>query len=68
MLALIPLFPLIGFLINGAWYAFGQAPAGRKKAGSEITGGIATLAIFLSFIVSVALFFNFREWTLSIEF
>ncbi|MEO5970642.1 MAG: NADH-quinone oxidoreductase subunit L [Bdellovibrionia bacterium] len=56
MLALIPLFPLIGFLINGTWYAFGQAPAGRRKAGAQITGVIATIAIFLSFVVSSILF------------
>jgi NADH-quinone oxidoreductase subunit L len=56
MLALIPIFPLIGFLINGTWYAFGQAPAGRKKAGSGVTGTIATLCIFLSFLVSLVLF------------
>ena len=45
MLALIPLFPLVGFLINGTWYAFGQAPAGRKMAGSVVPGVIATVAI-----------------------
>src|SRR4051794_21599314 len=56
MLALIPLFPLIGFLINGTWYAFGQAPKGRKKAGSKVPGWIATLFIFLSFVVSLILF------------
>ncbi len=56
MVALIPLFPLIGFLINGSWYAFGQAPAGRSKVGAGLTGGIATVAIFASFVVSVLLF------------
>lgn len=56
MLALIPLFPLIGFLINGCWYAFGQAPAGRTKAGSQVTGWIATFFIFLSFVVSLLCF------------
>src|SRR5687767_2338761 len=58
MLALIPLFPLLGFLINGVWYAAGQAPRGRTKACAVITGGIATLAIFLSFVVSVLCFFQ----------
>jgi NADH-quinone oxidoreductase subunit L len=58
MLALIPVFPFIGFLINGFWYAFGQAPAGRRKAGSKVTGGIATLFIFLSFVVSLMTFFD----------
>jgi len=56
MLALIPLFPLVGFLINGSWYAFGQAPAGCHKAGSKIPGAIATLFIFSSFIVSAFIF------------
>jgi NADH-quinone oxidoreductase subunit L len=58
MLALIPLFPLIGFLINGCWYAFGQAPVGRKKAHAEIPGIIASVAIGLSFVVSLLLFFQ----------
>jgi NADH-quinone oxidoreductase subunit L len=52
-LALIPLFPLVGFLINGIWYAFFQAPQGRKAASASVTGTIATLAIFASFVVSV---------------
>lgn len=58
MLALIPLFPLVGFLINGVWYAFGQAPAGKKKAGATLPGVIAASAIFLSFLVSLAVFFQ----------
>ncbi len=56
MLALIPLFPLIGFLINGSWYLFGQAPEGRQKASSQVTGLIGTFFIFMSFLVSVYLF------------
>jgi NADH-quinone oxidoreductase subunit L len=56
MLALIPLFPLIGFLINGSWYAFGQSSPGKKKASAHITGGIATFFIFLSFLVSLVVF------------
>jgi len=56
MLALIPLFPLVGFLINGSWYAFGQAPVGRKKATATVTGTIGTLAIFASFVVSLMTF------------
>jgi NADH-quinone oxidoreductase subunit L len=56
MLYLIPLFPLVGFLINGCWYAFFQAPRGRHKASAGVTGGIATAAIFASFVVSVACF------------
>ena len=61
MLALIPLFPLLGFLINGTWYAFGQAPAGRHKAGSVVPGAIATLAIGASFVVSLLLFLQLKE-------
>jgi NADH-quinone oxidoreductase subunit L len=61
MIALIPLFPLIGFLINGSWYAFGQAPAGRKKANAGVTGTIATLFIFGSFIVSLMLFLQLHS-------
>src|SRR5262245_14309484 len=56
MLALILLFPLVGFLINGLWYAFLQAPPGRKKAHAGVPGGIASLAIFMSFCVGVACF------------
>ncbi|MGK5083576.1 NADH-quinone oxidoreductase subunit L [Bdellovibrionota bacterium FG-1] len=56
MLALIPLFPLIGFLINGVWYAGAQAPVGHRKAGALIPGVIATLAIGASFVVSLLLF------------
>ena len=36
---LIPLFPLIGFLINGLF--------GKKIKNEAIIGGIGTLAIFL---------------------
>ncbi|MBT1072356.1 NADH-quinone oxidoreductase subunit L [Pelotalea chapellei] len=41
---LIPLFPLIGFLINGFF--------GKKIKNEAVIGGIGTLMIFLSFIVS----------------
>ena len=60
MLALIPLFPLIGFLINGSWYAFFQSPPGRKKAGAIVPGVIATLAILSSFVVSLILFLELK--------
>ncbi len=55
MIALIPLFPLVGFLFNGLWYAFGQAPRDRN-AHATVPGVIATLAIFASFIVSLLIF------------
>ncbi len=60
MIALIPLFPLIGFLINGCWYAFFQAPQGRKKAHAGIPGAIATLSILASFVVGVILFLQLQ--------
>jgi len=41
---LIPLFPLIGFLINGLF--------GKKIKNESVIGGIGTLMIFLSFLVS----------------
>jgi NADH-quinone oxidoreductase subunit L len=41
---LIPLFPLIGFLINGL--------VGKKIKNEAVIGGIGTLAIFGSFLVS----------------
>ncbi|MHB8123253.1 MAG: NADH-quinone oxidoreductase subunit L [Desulfuromonadaceae bacterium] len=41
---LIPLFPLIGFLINGLF--------GKKIKNEAIIGGIGTLMIFMSFLVS----------------
>jgi NADH-quinone oxidoreductase subunit L len=41
---LIPLFPLIGFLINGLF--------GKKIKNEAVIGGIGTLAIFGSFLVS----------------
>jgi len=52
----IPLFPLIGFLINGIWYGFFQTKPGAHRAGSTVPGTIATLAIFASFVVSLQLF------------
>ncbi|MDD2853054.1 MAG: NADH-quinone oxidoreductase subunit L [Desulfuromonadaceae bacterium] len=41
---LIPLFPLIGFLINGLF--------GKKIKNEAVIGGIGTLMIFFSFLVS----------------
>ena len=56
MLWFIPFFPLLGFLINGIWYAVGQAPQGKSKAHAGVPGAIATLAIFASFCVSLMVF------------
>jgi len=49
--ALIPLFPLIGFLINGF---FG------KKISKGLSGTIASLAILASFIISVMVFMELQ--------
>lgn len=63
---LVPLFPLLGFLINGL---------GRNHLSKSLSGLIGSAVIFLSFVVSVYLFiqvrggesgvvsyFNFIEW------
>lgn len=48
---LIPLFPLIGFLINGL---------GRKSISKSVSGIIASLAILASFVVSVLTFLEVK--------
>ncbi|MEA3465733.1 MAG: NADH-quinone oxidoreductase subunit L [Thermodesulfobacteriota bacterium] len=45
---LIPLFPFIGFLINGL--------LGKKIKNEKVIGAVATLAIFASFVVSCKYF------------
>jgi NADH-quinone oxidoreductase subunit L len=60
MLSWILLFPLAGFLINGLWYAIGQAPRGRTPAQAMIPGVIATVAVFASFLAAVVLFFQLQ--------
>lgn len=47
---LVPLFPLLGFLINGFW--------GSRFSEKQI-GAIGSIAIGLSFLVSSAIFFQF---------
>lgn len=49
---LIPLFPLIGFLINGL---------GRKSLSKSLIGVIGSGAILASFVVSLLLFFNVKS-------
>ncbi|WP_317898897.1 NADH-quinone oxidoreductase subunit L [Aurantibacillus circumpalustris] len=51
LVALIPLFPLMGFLFNGF---FG------KKINKGLSGTIASLSIFASFIVSVLIFMELQ--------
>lgn len=52
LVALIPLFPLIGFLINGF---FG------KKISKGLSGTIASVAVLASFIVSVLIFLDLEH-------
>jgi NADH-quinone oxidoreductase subunit L len=60
MLKWIPLLPLIGFVINGFWYALIQCRPGAKKAGATVPGTIATLAIFGSFLLSLRAFLTLK--------
>lgn len=57
MLVWIILFPLLGFLINSLWYLLFQIRQ-SKPANAWVTGGIASIAIFCSFLVSVLCFFQ----------
>lgn len=52
LIALVPLFPLIGFLINGF---FG------KKMSKGLSGAIAALSILASFVVSVLIFIELNS-------
>jgi NADH-quinone oxidoreductase subunit L len=52
LVGLVPLFPLIGFLINGF---FG------KKMSKGLSGAIACLAILASFVISVGIFIEARH-------
>ncbi len=52
MVWLIPVLPLIGFLINGL---------GRKNLSRSVSGFIGSGTVFLSFLVSVYVFFNVRS-------
>jgi NADH-quinone oxidoreductase subunit L len=56
MLAAILLFPLIGFLVNSVAIA-----ATKTKVSAAVSGSIATIAIFLSFVFSVSAFFGLTE-------
>jgi NADH:ubiquinone oxidoreductase subunit 5 (subunit L)/multisubunit Na+/H+ antiporter MnhA subunit len=52
LVALVPLFPLLGFIITGL---FG------KSLSKTVAGVVASGAILLSFIVSVLLFIDLNE-------
>lgn len=47
LIALVPIFPLLGFLLNGF---FG------KKMGKSLSGAIASISVLASFVVSVLIF------------
>lgn len=49
---LIPVLPLLGFLINGL---------GRKQVSKTMAGVIGSGTVFISFLVSVAVFFSVKE-------
>lgn len=55
LVALIPLFPLLGFAINGF---FG------KKISKTLSGTIASIAVLASFVVSLLIFFELEHSTL----
>lgn len=52
LIALVPLFPLIGFLINGFY---------GKKLGKGLSGGIASISVLASFIVAVSAFLELHH-------
>ena len=52
LIALVPLFPLIGFLINGFY---------GKKLSKGLSGGIASVSVLASFIVAVLAFLELHH-------
>ncbi len=54
LIALVPLFPLIGFLINGFY---------GKKLSKGLSGGIASVSVLASFIVAVLAFLELHHST-----
>ena len=52
LVALIPLFPLLGFIINGF---FG------KKISKSLSGWIASLAVLASFVISLLIFMELEH-------
>lgn len=48
---LIPLFPLIGFLINGLFW---------KRMPGRVSGALASLTVLASFVMSLLIFFELR--------
>ncbi|TWP31368.1 NADH-quinone oxidoreductase subunit L [Apibacter muscae] len=56
---LIPILPLVGFIINGLL---------GKKLPKNIVGTIATLVVFVPFLMSVVLFCNFQSMEKAVLF
>lgn len=56
LIYLIPLLPLIGFVLNGAF---------NKSMPRNLAGIIASGSVFISFIISCGLFFQLKSGTLS---
>lgn len=52
LIALVPLFPLIGFLINGFY---------GKKLSKGLSGGIASISILASFVISILAFLELHH-------
>ena len=52
LIALVPLLPLIGFLINGIGY---------KRIPKSMVGIIGSTTMLLSFIISLGIFFELRN-------
>jgi NADH-quinone oxidoreductase subunit L len=49
---LVPLFPLIGFLINGLFW---------KSMPKKVSGTLASIAMLASFVVSLGIFFQIKD-------
>jgi NADH-quinone oxidoreductase subunit L len=52
LIYLVPLFPLLGFLINGLF---------RKSLSKSMTGFIGSGVVLVSFIISILLFIDVKN-------
>ncbi|KAF0243680.1 MAG: proton-translocating NADH-quinone oxidoreductase chain L, partial [bacterium] len=53
---LIPILPLLGFLINGLL-------ARRFNFSEKLVGGVAVATVFLAFVLSITAFVNYSAWS-----
>lgn len=60
LISLIPILPLIGFLINSLL-------AERFKFSEKLIGSLAVATVFLAFVLSIVAFFNYSTWSKSPE-